>query len=73
MKDVPKFSHLQFEMLVSLSTRQIMEKDNKYEMAWDNIWNGYVYVLLPEKPDLQNIQHNLDVLSARQNKTIKEY
>jgi putative ABC transport system permease protein len=71
MKDVPKFSHLKFEILTSLSTRQITEKDNKYEMAWDNIWSGYVYILLPEKPDLQNIQHNLDVLCARQNLALK--
>jgi putative ABC transport system permease protein len=73
MKDVPKFSHLQFEILTSLSSREITEKDNKYEMAWDNIWSGYVYVLLPEKPDLQNIQHNLDELSAQQNQTLKNH
>lgn len=71
MKDVPKFSHLQFGLLVSLSTRQITEKESRYEMAWDNIWSGYVYLLLPEKPDLQNIQHNLDALSAQQNQTLK--
>jgi putative ABC transport system permease protein len=69
MRDAPKFSHLQFQVLISLSTRQVTEKESKYEMAWDNIWSGYVYVLLPEKTDLQNIQHNLDVLSERQNQT----
>jgi putative ABC transport system permease protein len=71
IQDVPRFSHVKFDMLGSLSTRAITEKDNKHEMAWDNMWNGYVYLLLPEKADLENLQHNLDELSAKNNKTVK--
>lgn len=69
--DVPAFSHLKFDILTSLSTREITEKDNKHEMAWDNLWNAYVYLLLPEQTNLQNIQSNLNAISAKENKTVR--
>ena len=71
IKDVPVFSHMKFDMLASLSTRKITHKDNKFEMRWDNIWNAYVYLLLPQEPDLQTLQSNLNTISAKENKTIK--
>ena len=71
IKDVPVFSHMKFDMLASLSTRKITQKDNKFEMRWDNIWNAYVYLLLPREPDLQTLQSNLNTISATENKTIK--
>jgi putative ABC transport system permease protein len=66
VKDPPKFSHLRFDMLGSLSSREITEQ-NRYdkEMAWDNIWQGYSYILLPETIDLNNLQANLDKLSEK--------
>ncbi len=72
MKDVPVFSHIRFEMLASLSTREITQKDNKNELAWDNMWSNYTYILLPENTDLQTLQSNLDVLSAKEDKTVKD-
>jgi len=71
LKDVPSFSHMKFDALVSLSTREITKKEDKYEMLWENIWSGYVYILLPEKSDLENLQNNLDVLSTKRNQEIK--
>lgn len=71
IKDVPLFSHMKFDMLASLSTRDITEKENKFEMSWDNIWDAYLYLLLPEEADLQNLQTNLNTISAKENKTIK--
>lgn len=73
MKNPPEFSHLKFEMLVSLSTRPITEKEQyeKYELAWDNIWQGYSYLLLAPGTDLNALQQNLDKLAAEQDKTIK--
>jgi putative ABC transport system permease protein len=57
IQDPPKFSHLKFEMLGSLSTRPIIEKDNwDSEMKWDNIWQDYTYLLLPDGANLNNIQ-----------------
>jgi ABC-type antimicrobial peptide transport system permease subunit len=68
VKDVPSFSHLRFDMLASLSTREITEKDNKHVMAWSNMWDTYVYLLLPQAADINTLQHNLNVLAENENK-----
>ena len=72
IQDPPKFSHLKFEMLGSLSTRPIIEKDNwDSEMKWDNIWQDYTYLLLPDGANLNNIQNNLTALAEENDKTVK--
>jgi putative ABC transport system permease protein len=71
MKDVPTTSHMKFEILGSISTREITEKDNKDEMAWDNMWNTYVYIKMPKQHDLALFQTNLDNLSAKENPSVK--
>lgn len=71
VKDIPTFSHIKFDMLASLSTREVLEKDNKHEMAWDNIWNTWAYVLMPPHADLNAFQKELDKLSEREDKTVK--
>lgn len=71
MKDVPTFSHMKFEMLASISTREITEKDNTDELAWDNMWNTYVYMKMPEQYDLKLFQTNLDNLSTKENPAVK--
>lgn len=71
IQDVPKFSHMQFDILASLSTREITEKDNKNELAWDNIWNAYTYLLLPKDTDPKNLQANLDAIASAENKTVE--
>ena len=71
IKDPPAFSHFKFDLLASLSTREITERENKDELAWDNMWNTYVYLLIPNETDLQNLQSNLNVLSAGLDQTVK--
>lgn len=71
LKDVPPFSHMKFDMLASLSTRALVEKENSWEMSWSNMWSGYVYLLLPNGTDLDNLQHNLDRLSVKEDKTVE--
>lgn len=71
MKDLPKFSHLKFDMLGSLSTRLITMEENKGEMTWDNMWSAYVYLLLPANADLENLQNNLNRISTENDKTVK--
>ena len=71
VRDVPQFSHLKFDMLASLSTRTITEKDNEYEMAWNNMWNAYVYLRLPVTSDVKLLQSNLDALATAENKKIE--
>ena len=67
VRDVPRFSHIKFDMLASLSTRAIQMND--WEKLWTNIFSGYVYLLLPKETDLQNLQKNLNALSAKENQT----
>jgi putative ABC transport system permease protein len=71
VRDVPRFSHIKFDMLASLSTRAIHEQILPWEMLWTNIFSGYVYLLLPKGTDLQNLQKNLNALSAKENQTVK--
>lgn len=71
IKDVPFFSHMKFDLLVSLCTRNITQSWNPDETAWDNIFNGYVYLLLSEQSALGTIQSNLNKLCLEQNQTTK--
>jgi putative ABC transport system permease protein len=71
VKDPPKFSHIKFEILTSLSTRQITQQEHwDEEMKWNNIWTSYTYLLLSEDADLQNIQANLNILAEKNDKTV---
>lgn len=47
LKDIPFFSHIKFDMLGSLDTQSIIEKDNWQARAWDDIWStGCIYYYL---------------------------
>jgi ABC-type antimicrobial peptide transport system permease subunit len=70
VKDPPVFSHMKFDMLGSLSTREIIAAKDEHEMRWDNVWHTWAYVLLPDKQDLQELQKNLDRLTNREEKTV---
>jgi putative ABC transport system permease protein len=71
LQDIPKFSHIQFDMLGSLSTREILEKDSSRELAWDNIWPMWAYVLLRDGVDPKDLRAKFDALSAEQDKTVQ--
>ena len=72
MKDIPKLSHMQFELLVSFSTVEIkLGKEDPNFLAWDNIWSNYIYILFPENTDPHTWQANLDQLSEAENKNLK--
>jgi putative ABC transport system permease protein len=72
IEDIPKFSHLQFEGLMSHATYETQEKDAENFMLWRNMWSDYIYLLLPENADIKAIQSHLDKISADQNKTADE-
>lgn len=59
MQDVPVFSHLKFDMLGSIGTREIIKADD-VEWKWDNIWSTYVYIVLHENADIHALQGKLD-------------
>ncbi|HEX8531084.1 MAG TPA: ABC transporter permease, partial [Cytophagales bacterium] len=68
MQDVPKFSHLRFEALVSFATwyaGPAGKKPNRDD--WDDVYFNYVYLLLPEGADVPALQTQLDRLSAAEN------
>jgi len=71
MENVPQFSHLKFDLLASFSGREITEKNNATEVAWDNIWNCWVYVLMPADANLTSFQANLDELSRKEDPSVK--
>jgi putative ABC transport system permease protein len=68
MKDVPFFSHISFEALVSFATVEKINKDDPHFEAWANMYSNYVYLLLPENADRVSIQSQLDALAKEENR-----
>ncbi|MBS1506970.1 MAG: ABC transporter permease [Bacteroidetes bacterium] len=69
LKDLPTFSHMQFDMLGSLVTSEANAR--KDDLAWDNVWGTWVYLLLPPDADLTALKTSLDELSKREDPTVK--
>ncbi len=70
MEDIPYFSHMRFESLVSLSTFEVLNQKSPDLFKWGSVWMNYVYLLLPENADANIIQQNLTTLSQRENKAV---
>jgi putative ABC transport system permease protein len=68
LEDLPKLSHLQFEMLVSLSSVDISQatSDGGY-MDWTNVFSNYVYVLLSKNANPASFTAALGRLNEREN------
>jgi len=67
MKDVPFFSHINFEALVSLSTAEQLFKSDKNFEKWTSMWSNYVYLLLPENANIISIQSQLNAIAKNEN------
>ncbi len=67
MKDVPFFSHINFEALVSLSTAEQLNKNDKNLEKWTSMWSNYVYLLPSEHADMASIQSQLDAIAKEEN------
>ena len=67
MKDVPFFSHINFEALVSLSTAEQLNKNDKDFEKWADRWSSYVYLLLSENADMNSIQSQLNTIAKGEN------
>lgn len=73
LKDIPFFSHLQFESLVSLSSVSPQINSDQNLLKWANVWQrNYVYVMLPEKLSASDIGKQLDVICNEENKADDE-
>jgi putative ABC transport system permease protein len=67
MKDVPFFSHITFEALVSFSTVDQKSKNDKRFDAWASMFSNSVYLLLSENADMVSIQSQLDAIAKEEN------
>lgn len=67
MKDVPFFSHINFEALVSFSTAEQINKNDTGFEAWTNISSNLVYLLKQENADINSIRSQLDALAKEEN------
>ena len=67
MKDVPFFSHINFEALVSLSTAEQLNRNNSDFEKWSGMSSNYVYLLLPPTVDVASVQPQLDALAREEN------
>ena len=73
LKDVPFFSHLQFESLVSFSTIEPQIAKDRALLKWGTVWQrNYVYLLLPESSSAYDIQARIDAICAAENRTDDE-
>lgn len=68
MKEVPFFSHIHFEALVSLSTAEQLHKNDRNFDKWTNMSSNFVYLRLPPTADLASIQSQLDAIAAEENR-----
>jgi ABC-type antimicrobial peptide transport system permease subunit len=72
-EDISKFSHIRFDALVSFSTAEAtFGRNDPYFNSWENIWQNYVYLTIPENTDTKALQTNLERLSAEENKALKD-
>ena len=63
IKNVPKASHMQFEMVASFSTVPILERDkilSAKENDWTDLNGTYVYCLLQPDASVQSIEETLN-------------
>lgn len=67
MKDVPFFSHINFEALVSFSTAEQNNKGDQRFEAWTSVGSNYVYLLLPENANKAFIQSQLNTIAQQEN------
>ncbi|MCF2494760.1 ABC transporter permease [Dyadobacter chenhuakuii] len=67
IKDVPFFSHISFEALVSLSTAQQLNKNDREFGKWANMFSNSVYLMLPENANLAAIHTQLDAIANKEN------
>lgn len=64
MRDVPKFSHMQFEALASFASRDL----NDLELNdWTSIWGNYTYVVMREGVTSHQIEDALHRIAEKRN------
>lgn len=59
MKDHPRNSHMQFEVLCSYSTLEA-KREQHNQTEWSDFTGNYIYLLLPEQHDTEHIVDHLN-------------
>jgi putative ABC transport system permease protein len=73
LKDIPFFSHLQFESLVSFTTLETKMAKGQPFLKWEQVWDRYyAYLLFSENSSTSNIQAQIDAICNAENNTINE-
>jgi putative ABC transport system permease protein len=73
MKDIPRLSHMHFDVLVSFATVDLVKPDmDGGFMSWSNIYSNYTYILLPEHGDAQTVQASINKISTAENKALED-
>jgi putative ABC transport system permease protein len=67
IKDVPFFSHIKFEALISLSTAEQLNKNDISFANWTNIFGSSVYLMLPDNVTPASVQSQLDAIAKQEN------
>ena len=72
VKNPPKNSHIRFDALASYSSI-ISDPKYKVNFKWHTMWVSYVYVLLPEVHNLDQLQKNLTKLAIEENDKVDRF
>lgn len=73
LKDIPFFSHIQFESLVSLSTVSPRIEKDRDLLKWENVYQrNLVYLLLPANSSVESVQAQIDAICADENRKDNE-
>lgn len=68
LKDIPFFSHIHFEALVSFSTTEQLHRNDKNFEKWSNMSLNYVYLLLPPTADMASIRSQFNAIAKEENR-----
>ena len=73
LKDIPFFSHIQFESLVSSSTIEPQVTKDQSLLKWGNVYQrNFIYLLLPKNSSAADVQAQINAICAEENKTDPE-
>lgn len=64
LRDLPKFSHIQFEALASFSS---IDPNRSDMLDWGNIWSNYTYVVINENVTTDRLLESMKKLEQEQN------
>lgn len=74
VKDPSLNSHMHFDILgsfVTIDQQKLVAEQDQNWLKWDDMWDNYIYILLPQKNNIQNIEKNLAQISNEGNETIR--